>query len=229
MTKSITVKTLVTTNTAPTLTGTVVDLDRAGGESIRVIVNYEVYDLFGGNLGLDETKTPNEWKLHFSDPLPTGVYDVEAYIVDKNGRLSVSDDTRDELTIAEIPAEQAVPLTIKQKADKLAKLQLAMNLLSAAFGGSGVHPTSNDDSSTNKLFKGDKEKNKKATVKDENLKKVKKVKNARTSKNAVTSNPEFGGASEDDAVRDENSLPPNLAEVKLQIYDAGAASSTTAF
>jgi len=229
VTKSITVNTLVTTNTAPTLTGTVVDLNRTDGESIRVIVNYEIYDLFGGNLGLDETKTPNEWKLHFSDPLPTGVYDVEAYIVDKNGRLSVSDDTRDELTIAEIPAEQAVPLTIKQKLDKLAKLQRAMNLLSAA----GVHPTSNDDSSTNKLFKGDKESNNKPTKHDEKKKKVDGVKNARCAKNSVTSNPEFGCAKEDDGIGDDNSLPPSLADVRSQIYDAGAdtgaAGSTTAF
>ena len=166
MTK-ITVNRLSTSNTMPTITGTV-EFERivqSGNitktQTINVIVNYNRYKLFDGNLGLDESKTPNVWKLHFSSPLYPGTYDIEAQVIDVNSNLIIaSDNTSDELTILRtyptIPTNKN--LSILQK---LAIVQGLMNSLNRSFGGNSgigqnpsVHPTQDDQISTSLLANG---------------------------------------------------------------------------
>jgi len=158
MTK-ITVKKLVTSNNTPTLTGTV-EFQRFSApgqakESIEVYVNYVPYRLFEGNLGLDETKTPNEWKLTFDSPLFAGTYDVEAIVYDiATNQILASDETVDELTIT---APENVRITVpsynlRQRYQRLNSLMESVNL---QFGGKSgltplpsVHPTLDDQSTT---------------------------------------------------------------------------------
>lgn len=166
MTK-ITVNRLSTSNTMPTITGTV-EFERiktigntTKTQTIHVIVNYNRYKLFDGNLGLDESKTPNVWKLHFSAPLYPGTYDVEAQVIDVDSNLIIaSDNTFDELTILRTYPKVSTNknLSILQK---LAVVQGLMNSLNRSFGGSSgigqnpsVHPNQDDQISTTLLGRG---------------------------------------------------------------------------
>ena len=167
MTK-ITVKKLTTSNTTPTLTGTV-DFQRfsmpgKAKESIEVYVNYVPYRLFEGNLGLDETKTPNEWKLRFDAPLYPGTYDVEAIVYDiATNQILASDDTTDELIIT-APTRTSVAQQQYNLRQRYQRLNLLMNSINLLFGGKSgltplpsVHPTLDDQSSTTLLAAGNEE------------------------------------------------------------------------
>lgn len=186
---SITVNTLFTTNTAPTITGKVT-FNRSMGDTINVRFNYELYELFGGNLGLQEdpipanappgTLTTGIWKLQLSDPIETGVYDVEAYVINKDGVITASDETENEVTIYIEPAAIGAPApTLKQKMNKLNALMGAFNMLSmaaqSAFNSKGVHPVTDDDASTHLHARGKEEAAQSAEQKDYKKKKVKGV------------------------------------------------------
>jgi len=190
---SISITSLTTSNTTPTITGGAT-LDRSRGESIDVVVNYVTYSLFDGNLGLDENVTPNKWILQIDEPLDYGVYDVEAYIVDSDGRYSVSDTTTGELTIEPLAADLAKPAeTLAEKVSKMNQLLGAMNLLSAAMGSSvgGPHPVTNDDTSTHLKGRGKDEAGKDSENKDYKKKKLKKIPVPRAIENKATKS---GGA-----------------------------------
>lgn len=159
MTK-ITVKKLTTSNTTPTLTGTV-EFQRFSApgkakESIEVYVNYVPYRLFEGNLGLDETKTPNEWKLHFDSPLYPGTYDVEAIVYDiATNQILASDETFNELTITAPPTRRSAAQQQYDLRQRYQRLNLLMNSINLLFGGKSgltplpsVHPTLDDQSTT---------------------------------------------------------------------------------
>jgi hypothetical protein len=180
----ITVNRLGTSNTTPTITGTV-EFDRitkignvTKTQTINVIVNYNRYKLFDGNLGLDESKTPNVWKLHFDKPLYPGVYEVEAQIIDvENNLVLASDTSTNELTIfstyptiAANPSDSSSNLSILQK---LALVQGLMNSMNKLFGGSSgigqnpsVHPNQDDQISTTLLGRGAQEGDNHPTRKD---------------------------------------------------------------
>lgn len=170
MTK-ITVNRLATSNTMPTITGTV-EFERiktigntTKTQTIHVIVNYNRYKLFDGNLGLDESKTPNVWKLHFSTPLYPGTYDVEAQVIDVDTNLILtSDESTDELTILRTypttPGYSSASsnMTVLQK---LLLVQGLMNSLNRLFGGQNgigqnpsVHPNQDDQISTSLIGRG---------------------------------------------------------------------------
>lgn len=187
----ITVNRLSTSNTMPTLTGTV-EFERiktigntTKTQTIHVIVNYNRYKLFDGNLGLDESKTPNVWKLHFSAPLYPGTYEVEAQVIDTETNLVIaSDDSSSELTILRTyPTISARPtnnnLSLLQK---LALVQGLMNSLNRSFGGNGgigqnpsVHPNQDDQISTNLTGRGAQERSEHPTVKDKEKRQKKMV------------------------------------------------------
>ena len=168
MTK-ITINKLATSNTSPTITGTV-DFERivkigntTKTQTIHVIVNYTRYKLFDGNLGLDETKTPNVWKLHFSAPLYPGTYEVEAQVIDVENNMVIASDASGQLTILRTyPTVSAAPsganMSILQK---LALVQGLMNSLNRSFGGNSgigqnpsVHPNQDDQISSNLAMRG---------------------------------------------------------------------------
>lgn len=164
----ITVKKLTTSNTMPTLTGTV-EFQRFSApgkakESIEVYVNYVPYRLFEGNLGLDETKTPNEWKLTFDSPLYPGTYDVEAIVYDiASNQIIASDDTVNELTIT-APVRRSAAQQQYDLRRRYQRLNLLMNSINLLFGGKNgltplpsVHPTLDDQSSTTLLAAGNEE------------------------------------------------------------------------
>lgn len=168
----ITVTPLSTSNTTPTIIGTV-SLDREQGETILVRVDYKSYELFESNLGLDEDQIPNVWKLHFDEPLTTGVYDVDAFVLDKNKNIIASETTAGELRISVDDAATAAAQnqTLQKKLQRMQNLQLAMNLLNTAMGAlsggvSGPHPATNDDSSTHLHARGKEEFAKSAEQKD---------------------------------------------------------------
>jgi len=166
---SISITPLSTSNTAPTLTG-YVDFQRfssLGGkpkETISVYVNYTKYTLFDGNLGLDETVTPNKWKLHFSTKLYPGTYQVEAYVSDVVSNTIIASDVKE----TGITITQPTPVQIKQQnptlLEKVATVALLMASLDKLFGGKNgispvpsVHPTLNDDASTSLVGRGNEE------------------------------------------------------------------------
>ena len=178
MTK-ITVKKLTTSNTTPTLTGTV-DFQRFSApgkakESIEVYVNYVPYRLFEGNLGLDETKTPNEWKLTFDSPLYPGTYDVEAIVYDiATNQILASDETFNELIITAPPTRTSAAQQQYDLRQRYQRLNLLMNSINLLFGGKSgltplpaVHPTMDDQSSTTLLASGNEERSEEPAVKSD--------------------------------------------------------------
>lgn len=173
----ITVNDLITTETKPTITGTV-EFNRSKNETINIRLNYVTYDLFGGNLGIKEyidVVRPTEWILQLDDPISPGVYDIEAYVLDSTGKIIASDESINELTINSIPAnQQPKPKRLAEKLQALAALQQAMNILSAGSGASvgGPHPATNDDSSTHLHARGKEESNKSAEERDYQRKKA---------------------------------------------------------
>jgi hypothetical protein len=159
---------LATSNTSPTLTGTV-DYKRFGDdgqprEDFYVTVNYTKYKPFDGNLGIDETKTPAVWKLHFSTTLYPGTYEVEANVVDiASNSLLATDYNPNGLIINQLTQkeyQQKNPTLL----EKVATVSLLMASLNKLFGGQNgispvpsVHPVLNDDSSTSLLGRGKEE------------------------------------------------------------------------
>lgn len=162
---SITVNRVSTSNTMPTITGTVEfeRFDSRGNpkESFGINVNYIQYRLFDGNLGVDETKTPNQWKLQFDSKLFPGTYDVEAIVFDVNtNRILASDDSVDELIITALPKGSPADNSFNLR-QRYLRLNLLMNSLNTLFGGRNglsplpaVHPTQDDQSSTSLLAGG---------------------------------------------------------------------------
>jgi PBP1b-binding outer membrane lipoprotein LpoB len=166
---SISITPISTSNTAPTLTGYVdfQRFDSLGGkpkETISVYVNYRKYTLFDGNLGLDETVKPNKWKLHFSQNLAPGTYQVEAYVSDTASNTILASDTKE----AGITITQPTPVEIKQQnptiLEKVATVALLMASLDKLFGGKNgiapvpsVHPAINDEASTALVGRGNEE------------------------------------------------------------------------
>lgn len=163
----INVKALTTTNPTPVLTGQV-KFDRLKNQTIHVTINYITYKLFDGHLGIDETVTPNVWKLHFSSPLYPGRYDVEASVVDvTNNIIVVSDNVYGELNVV-MPPRTSVPykqqnMTIPQKVALVAGLLDAVSKIPGSNGNSGVggnpsvHPTEDDDGTTSRAGRADQE------------------------------------------------------------------------
>jgi ribosomal protein S16 len=159
---------LATSNTSPTLTGTV-DYKRFGDdgqprENFYVTVNYTKYTPFDGNLGLDETTTPAKWKLHFSTTLYPGIYEVEANVVDiASNSLLATDYNPNGIIINQLTQKE-----YKQKnptlLERVATVSLLMASLNKLFGGKNgispvpsVHPTLNDDASTSLVGRGNEE------------------------------------------------------------------------
>lgn len=213
----ITVNKQTTTNTKPTITGTV-KLDRAQGETINIRLNYVTYELFGGNLGINEKVTPNIWTIELDDPLEIGIYDVEAYVLDSTGRIIASDDTSKDLSIYVIPQQtQQQTATLAQKMSRMNQLMQSMNILSAALGSSvgGPHPATNDDSSTHLHGRGKEESNKSAEEKDYKKKKVKKNPVAKKNKNEATKS---GNSLDGQAIDDKEF---NEAQYAAKAADAG--------
>jgi hypothetical protein len=172
----ITVNKLSTSNTTPILTGTV-DFERFDSkgnpkESIEVYVNYVPYRLFEGNLGIDETKNPKQWKLHFDSPLYPGTYEVEAIVYDiSTNRIIASDDSSQELIII-APPRPSVGQQAYNMRQRYSRLNLLMNSLNLLFGGQNgispvpsVHPVLDDQSSTSLIASGNEEREEETAVK----------------------------------------------------------------
>ena len=171
----ITVNKLSTSNTTPTITGKATfqrfDLDgKTPKEAIEIILNYNPYYLFEGNLGLEATAVNDEyiWKLHIDSPLYPGTYDVEANIYRVSDDLIIaSDDTTNEITITSPPPQYingAMVVPKKSLAQKAATVAALMGALQNLFGNSGVggpspavHPTQDDQSSTSLASRGSEE------------------------------------------------------------------------
>jgi hypothetical protein len=159
---------LATSNTSPTLTGTVnykrFDDSGVPREDFYVTVNYTKYKPFDGNLGLDETTSPATWKLHFSQTLYPGTYEVEANVVDiASNSLLATDYNPNGVIINQLSQKE-----YKQKnptlLEKVATVSLLMASLDKLFGGKNgiapvpsVHPTLNDDASTSLVGRGNEE------------------------------------------------------------------------
>lgn len=175
----ITVKPQTTYDQTPIIEGTVeferFDSQRNPKHTIKIVVNYTPYLLFGGNLGLDETKNPNVWKLHFDRPLAPGTYDIEAYVIEvATDKIIASDDSVNELIIRQ-PAPAAYP---KPKDMSLLQKFLLVNALMGTvdklFGGKNgirpiqsVHPVIDDQSSTSQFAAGAEERNQNGVVKNQ--------------------------------------------------------------
>ena len=159
---------LATSNTSPTLTGTVnykrFDDSGVPREDFYVTVNYTKYKPFDGNLGLDETTSPATWKLHFSQTLYPGTYEVEANVVDiASNSLLATDYNPNGLIINQLSQKeykQQNPTLL----EKVATVGLLMASLDKLFGGKNgiapvpsVHPTLNDDASTSLVGRGNEE------------------------------------------------------------------------
>lgn len=173
----ITVKKLITTNTVPTIKGTVeferFDANKNPKETIQVVVNFNTYKLFENGLGVDETKTPAVWKLQINSPLFPGTYDVEANIIEVGtNRIVASDDTVDELTIQTQQAATGFTPRKPTIAQKVATIAALLGAANSLFGGQSgisalpsVHPTDDDDSSTALVGRGKEERSQDPCVK----------------------------------------------------------------
>lgn len=164
----ISITPLVTSNTSPMLTGYVdyerFDINGNPKQTVSVYVNYTKYKMFDGNLGLDESVKPNKWKLHFSQKLYPGTYQVDAYVSDVATDTIIASYTNENaLTITQPTATQ-----VKQQnptlLEKVATVALLMASLDKLFGGKNgiapvpsVHPVLNDDASTSLVGRGKEE------------------------------------------------------------------------
>lgn len=170
---TITVNRLITTNTKPTITGTITEFQRIdpttldAQQKLSVKINYKSYNLFQGNLGLDETVTPNVWKLQLDEDLFPGLYSVEVTVIDvATAQVLQNKIEPDIIQIQQQTAQQiaAQNISIPQQT---AKIQALMGLVNQLFGGSNgvggnpaIHPTTHDDSSTSLAARGGKERKK---------------------------------------------------------------------
>ena len=173
----IKVKKLITTNTVPTITGTVeferFDANRNPKETIQVVLNFNKYKLFENGLGIDETKTPTVWKLQINSPLFPGTYDVEANVIEVGtNRIVASDETVDELIIQTQQAATGFTPPKPTIAQKVATIAALLGAANSLFGGQSgisalpsVHPTDDDDSSTALAGRGKEERNQDPSVK----------------------------------------------------------------
>jgi hypothetical protein len=164
----ISITPLATSNTSPMLTGYVdferFDINGNPKQTLSVYVNYTKYKLFDGNLGLDESVKPNKWKLHFSQKLYPGTYQVEAYVSDVATDIIVASETKETgLTITE-PTPTQVQQQNPTLLEKVATVTLLMASLDKLFGGKNgiapvpsVHPALNDDASTSLVGRGNEE------------------------------------------------------------------------
>ena len=248
----ITVNRLATSNTMPTITGTV-DFERIVNignttktQTIHVIVNYNRYKLFDGNLGLDESKTPNVWKLHFSAPLYPGTYEVEAQVIDVENNMMIASDASNQLTILRTyPTVSAAPssgnMSILQK---LALVQGLMNSLNRSFGGSSgigqnpsVHPNQDDQISTHLGGRGAQERNEHPTVKDKEKRQKKmtvpyslpKPDEFKVTKAAAAAAAALGGSSGLDATVDpgDGAWNSKIDDTEKTLADAKASGDAT--
>jgi hypothetical protein len=169
---TITVKPLTTANASPTLTGTVsfqrFDVNKNPKETVEIIINYRTYKLFQ-QIGLDETVTPNVWKLQFDEYLYPGTYEIDARVVDVNTKAVIaSDTTNNELTILAPPINQP-KMTLLQKVALVSALMSSVNKLFGGQNGIGgnpaVHPTIGDDASTSLAGRADQERAEETRVK----------------------------------------------------------------
>ena len=175
----ITVNRLTTSNTVPTISGTATfdrfDIYGNPKEAIEVILNYNPYYMFEGNLGIEPTPVAGTytWKLHIDSPLYPGTYDVEAniYTVDDD-MIVASDTTTNELTILSPPTTYINGAPPKSLAQKAATVSALMGALQNLFGNSGVggpspavHPTQDDQSSTALASRGSEERSEDPRVK----------------------------------------------------------------
>jgi hypothetical protein len=177
---TITINRLTTSNTTPTLTGTVefnrivkVNDKVTKTQTINVIINYNKYKLFDGNLGLDESKTPNVWKLHFDSPLYPGTYDVEAQVIDNQTNMVIASvTTQNAITITRPTMSTGTTGSSNMNIlQKLALVQSLMNDIGKLFGGQNgigdnpsVHPAQDDQISSNLAMRGAQERNEHPTV-----------------------------------------------------------------
>ncbi len=173
----ITVNKLTTSNTVPTITGTVeferFDANNKPKETIQVVLNFNTYKLFENGLGIDESKTPTVWKLQIDSPLFPGTYDVEANVLEiGTNRILASDETIDELTIQTVQADIGFTPPKPTIAQKLATVAALLGAVNSLFGGQNginplpsVHPTEDDDSSTSLAGRGKEERNQDTSVK----------------------------------------------------------------
>jgi hypothetical protein len=168
MASSVKIIPLATSNTRPTLTGTVdyKRLDNNGKplENFYVTVNYTKYTPFDGNLGLDETSSPAKWKLHFSTTLYPGNYQVEANIVDIASNTLVATDYNPNGVIINQISQKEYKQKNPTLLEKVATVALLMASLDKLFGGKNgispvpsVHPTLNDEASTALVGRGKEE------------------------------------------------------------------------
>ncbi len=88
----VTVNSLTTTNTTPTLSGYVT---LAGEEQLTVIVNHVQY---GPSTTPAVSVGDGEWSLTLTSPLPNGIYDVVATVTNADG-FTLADGTTNELQI----------------------------------------------------------------------------------------------------------------------------------
>jgi hypothetical protein len=178
----ISVNRLTTSNTVPTITGTATfdRFDNLGNpkEAIEIILNYNPYYLYEGNLGLQKTDVDGTytWKLHIDSPLYPGTYDVEANIYTVADDLIIaSDSTTNEITILPPPTQYINGAYVTPKptlAQKVATVAALMNSLNNLFGNGGVggpspsvHPTQDDQSSSSLAARGSEERSEDPRVK----------------------------------------------------------------
>lgn len=229
---------LRTSNSAPTLTGSVdyVRIDKTGvpREIIEIEINHNIYRLFDGRLGIDETVTPNIWQLHFDSPLYEGTYDVEARVIDIETKQTIAQDsTNGELVILPIPTA-----TIQKQKDMtiLEKVAVVTGLMSSVgklFGGQngiggnpGVHPTLDDDSSTSLAGRSDTERGEDPRVKDKQKRAaattapIPPAKHPMNSTDSGASPPEIEAPEADDAKQD-------LAKTLIQNNPGGTGNAAT--
>lgn len=103
---AVTVTSLTTADTTPTLEGTVEDaLPGSGIETVSVAVGGQVYEA---------VVTDGAWRVDVTTPLAAGTYDVVATATDKAGNAG-SDATTNELVVGQSPEATITPLVTRNR------------------------------------------------------------------------------------------------------------------
>ena len=150
---------------------------------MRIKINFTTYNLFDGNLSLDETTTPFHWKLVIPSnrSLPSGTYNVLCEIYDvATGEIIASDPGIGALVVSKAKTSSSGGGSGSKSIGSIMQQMNAVLKLMSMMGGmkQGIHPTTNDNSSTHNKDREEQERKQDPQVKGDKKASEKKKDNA---------------------------------------------------
>ena len=159
---TVQVKKTTSTSSTPVITGTclftrLTNIPKPTPlRDMIIVINYNYYRLFDGYLTLDEKSNPYNWKIKIpaNRALSIGSYDVRTILLDIQSNKIIFDKVyEDYLSITQDTTATSSSGTGSGSGNSIQSLMSQMgglmNMMNQLGQKQGVHPTTDDDSSTN--------------------------------------------------------------------------------